>query len=256
MDVETVMEKTQPNNQLKAIIVDDEFHGRENLKKIIELYCPEVTVLGSAESTVQAAKYVRDLKPDVVFLDINMPVLDGFDFLSEFEDRDFMAVLVSAYSEYGIKAVKAGAVDYLLKPVNIKELKLTVKKLISLKKKQIAESPYFENDKLVVPDSHGFNIINLDEIIRIEADGSYSKIHLIDGKSRIVTKTLKDFEDSLPETSFFRVHKSHIVNLQYVKEFSGIDGGTVKMTDGSKVEVSRRKVTDFVKKIKSGFRSV
>lgn len=256
MDVETVMEKTQPNNQLKAIIVDDEFHGRENLKKIIELYCPEVTVLEAAESTVQAAKLVREFKPDVVFLDINMPVLDGFDFLSEFEDRDFMAVLVSAYSEYGIKAVKAGAVDYLLKPVNIKELKLTVKKLISLKKKQIAESPYFENDKLVVPDSHGFNIINLDEIIRIEADGSYSKIHLIDGKSRIVTKTLKDFEDSLPETSFFRVHKSHIVNLQYVKEFSGIDGGTVKMTDGSKVEVSRRKVTDFVKKIKSGFRSV
>jgi two-component system LytT family response regulator len=81
MDVETVMEKTQPNNQLKAIIVDDEFHGRENLKKIIELYCPEVTVLGSAESTVQAAKLVREFKPDVVFLDINMPVLDGFDFL-------------------------------------------------------------------------------------------------------------------------------------------------------------------------------
>ena len=250
------MEKPRPNSRLTAIIVDDEFHGRENLKKILELYCPEVSVLGLAESTVQAIKLVRELKPDVVFLDINMPVLDGFDFLSEFENRDFMVVFVSAYAEHGIKAVKAGAADYLLKPVNIKELKVTVKKLVSLKEKKIDENPYFEQDKLVVPDSHGFNIINLDEIIRIEADGSYSKIHLIDGKSRIVTKTLKDFEDSLPETSFFRVHKSHIVNLQYVKEFSGIDGGTVKMTDGSKVEVSRRKVTDFVKKIKSGFRSV
>ncbi len=250
------MEKPLISPVLRAIIVDDEFHGRENLKKIIELYCPEVIVLESAESTVQAARFVRELKPDVVFLDINMPVLDGFDFLSEFEDRDFMVVLVSAYSEYGIKAVKAGAVDYLLKPVNIKELKLTIKKLISLKKKQTEESPYFENDKLVVPDVHGFNIISLDEIIRIEAEGSYSKIFLIDGKWKIVTKTLKDFEDSLPEQSFFRVHKSHIVNLKYVKEYTGIDGGSVKMTDGSKVEVSRRKAVDFVKKIKSGLRSV
>ena len=256
MDVETVMEKPQPNNKITAIIVDDEFHGRENLKKILELYCPDVIVLGLADSTVQAINLVRQCKPDVVFLDINMPVLDGFDFINEFEDRDFMVVFISAYAEHGIKAVKAGAADYLLKPVNIKELKVTIKKLVSLKGKRVVVNPYFEHDKLVVPDSHGFNIINLDEIIRIEADGSYSKIFLTDGKCRIVTKTLKDFEDSLPEKSFFRVHKSHIVNIQYVKEFSGIDGGSVKMSDGSKVEVSRRKMTDFIKKIKSGFRSV
>lgn len=250
------MENSQTNIVLTAIVVDDEFHGRENLKKLLELYCPDVRVIGSGESTVQASKLVGELKPDVVFLDINMPVLDGFDFLSEFEDRDFMVVLVSAYSEYGIRAVKAGAVDYLLKPVNIKELRSTISKLITLKRKQADEKPYFEKEKLIIPDTHGFNIIKMDEIIRLEAEGSYTKIFLTEEKYKLISKTLKEFEESLPAESFFRVHKSHIINLKYVKEYSSIDGGFVKMTDGSKVQVSRRKAAEFIQKIKSGLRSV
>lgn len=246
----------QPNPVLTAIIVDDELHGRENLRMIIENWCPEIRVEGTADSTVAAKLLVQGVKPDVVFLDINMPVLDGFDFLGEFDDRDFMVVFVSAYADYGIKAVKAGAVDYLLKPVNIKELKLTVKKLIGLKKKETENTPYLEEEKLVIPDTHGFNIIDLNEIIRLEAEGSYTNIYLKEGKCRMVSKTMKDFEDSLPESLFFRVHKSHIINLKCVKEYSVTDGGWVRMSDGSKVEVSRRKAAEFVKKIKSGLRSV
>ena len=119
-------------HNLTAIIVDDELHGRENLKKIIESYCPEVEILGLADSVVNAKKLVAVLKPDAVFLDISMPVLDGFDFLEEYDDRDFIVVFVSAHEEFGINAVKAGAADYLLKPINIKELKQTVKKLLSI----------------------------------------------------------------------------------------------------------------------------
>ena len=116
-----------PPIRLNAIIVDDELYGRENLRKIIETYCPEIEVVECADSVVGAKKLVSAHTPDVVFLDITMPVLDGFDFLDDYDDPDFMVVFVSAHEEYGIKAVKAGAADYLLKPLNIKELKQTVK---------------------------------------------------------------------------------------------------------------------------------
>jgi two-component system, LytTR family, response regulator len=114
---------------ITAIIVDDELHGRENLKKLIETYCPEVHLLGSADCVVGAKELVKSNNPEVVFLDINMPVLDGFDFLDEYAEPNFKVVFVSAHEDYGINAVKAGALDYLLKPINIKELKQTVKKL-------------------------------------------------------------------------------------------------------------------------------
>ena len=117
-------------HKITAIIVDDELYGRENLRMILETYCPEIEILGLADSVVNALELVSALQPDAVFLDINMPMLDGFDFLEEYQERNFMVVFVSAHEEFGINAVKAGAVDYILKPINIKELKLTVKKLI------------------------------------------------------------------------------------------------------------------------------
>ena len=126
-------------NKLTAIIVDDELFGRENLKKIIENYCQEIEILGCADSVVNAKKLVCHHKPEVVFLDINMPILDGFDFLEEYDERNFMVVFVSAHEEFGISAVKAGATDYLLKPVNIKELKQTVKEIYQEIKKDFGD---------------------------------------------------------------------------------------------------------------------
>ncbi len=244
------------SNKLSAILVDDELHGRENLKKIIETYCPEIGILGLAESVVKARKLVNDHNPDVVFLDINMPVLDGFDFLEEFDERNFMVVFVSAHEEFGINAVKAGAVDYLLKPINIKELKQTVKKLLSIKNKVIDIETSHETDKLVIPESHGFNVLITDEIVRMEADGSYTTVFLIDGKKKVISRTLKDFEDSLPKELFFRIHKSHLINLKYIKDYSNLSGNLVTMTDGSRVELSRRKAPDFIQKIKSLLKSI
>ena len=240
-----------PPNKLTAIIVDDELYGRENLKKIIEMYCPEINVLGCAESVVSAKKLVSAHKPDVVFLDITMPVLDGFDFLEEYNEPHFMVVFVSAHEEYGIKAVKAGAADYLLKPVNIKELKQTVKKLLLLQSRRMKDEVLFDAEKLVLPASHGFDVLALDDIIRLEADGSYTKVVMKSGKSAIVSRTLKDFEDAVPKEKFFRIHKSHLINLKYIREYSNVGGCFVTMTDGSKVGVSRRKAPEFVQKIRT-----
>ena len=238
-------------NKLKAIIVDDELFGRENLKKIIENYCSEIEILGCADSVVSAKILVNDHKPDVVFLDINMPVLDGFDFLDEYDELDFMVVFVSAHEEFGINAIKAGATDYILKPINIKELKQTVKKLLIIKKKKINAESFRETDTLVLPASHGFNILAIDDIIRLEAEGSYTKVIYKDGKKKIISRTLKDFEEAIPKDKFFRVHKSHLINLKYIKEYSKISGNYVTMTDGSRIEISRRKAPEFIRKIKA-----
>ncbi len=236
---------------LSAIIVDDEFHARENLKKIIEVYCPEIKILGLAETALQAKQLVTSLKPDVIFLDINMPVLDGFDFLDEFIERDFLVVFVSAFMEHGINAVKAGAADYLLKPISIKELKLAVKKLHSMQNKMQKTEVASEKDKLLIPASHGFNVLIIDEIIRLEGDGCYTTVITKDNKKSIVSRTLKNFEDSLPQEMFFRIHKSHLINLKHVKHYSNQSGNFVIMTDESKIEISRRKAPEFVLKIKS-----
>ncbi|TRZ70948.1 MAG: DNA-binding response regulator [Bacteroidetes bacterium] len=237
--------------KLTAIIVDDELHGRENLKKIIETYCPEIEILGLAESVVKAKELVIVLKPDVVFLDINMPVLSGFDFLEEYDDRNFMVVFVSAHEEFGINAVKAGAADYLLKPINIKELKQTVKKLLSIHNKAIKVETPHDVDKLVIPASHGFIVLVIDDIIRLEADGCYTTVVINGGKNTMVSRTLKDFEDTLPKEKFFRIHKSHLINLKYIKDYSNLSGNLVTMTDGSRVEISRRKAPEFIQKIKT-----
>jgi len=242
--------------KLSAIIVDDELHGRENLKMIIETYCPEIEILGLADSVINAKELVSTFKPDVVFLDINMPVLGGFDFLEEYDVRNFLTVFVSAHEEFGINAVKAGAVDYILKPINIKELKQTVKKLIAIHQKSIKIEPLQEADKLIIPASHGFNVLEIEGIIRLEADGCYTKIIIQDGSKTLVSRTLKDFENSLPKEKFFRIHRSHLINLKYIKDYSNLSGNYVTMTDGSKIEISRRKAPDFIQKIKSLLKTI
>jgi two-component system LytT family response regulator len=243
-------------SKIKAIIVDDEFFGRENLKKIIETYCPEIVILGSADSVVNAKEFVDIHKPDVVFLDINMPVLNGFDFLEEFDERNFMVVFVSAHEEFGIKAVKAGALDYILKPINIKELKQTVKKLVELKNKSHNEEIFFEPNKLIIPASHGITTVLIDDIVRLEADGCYTTIILDKHEKIVISKTLKEFEEKLPKERFYRTHKSHLINLKFFKEFSNLDGNYVVMSDGSKIELSRRKAPEFIQKIKTIMKSI
>lgn len=235
---------------LTSIIVDDEPHGRENLKLLIESFCEGIEVICTAETVIAAKELVLEHKPDVVFLDINMPELDGFDFLECFEKRDFMVVIVSAHSDYGVRAVKTCVEDFLLKPIHIKELNQTVKKLIALKEEKEKTGKEKCDCKISLPTSSGFEVVEIVDIIRFESDGSYTKVYIKERKPFLISKTLKELEYSLLKCPFYRIHKSHLINLHYIKEYSKSDGGYVTLKDGSSVEISRRKANDFIRTVK------
>lgn len=238
--------------KLSALIIDDEFHARENLKAMLGNYCPEIEVIGEADSGQTARKIIYEKNPDVIFLDINMPVMDGFDFLESLPERNFSVVFVSAHMEYGIRAVKARAVDYLLKPLSIKELQLCVKNLISINKKdtQVPANETSGKHKIVLTHFQGFSVYETNEIIRFEAEGNYTKVFIADKKPMTISKSLKYFEDA-GGNDFFRIHKSHLINLKFLKEFLNQDGGYVILQDGTKLEISRRKLPEFTEKVKT-----
>jgi two-component system, LytTR family, response regulator len=240
--------------KLKAIVVDDELYGRESLINLVKTYCPEIGITGEAESAVEAKKLIYNLNPDVVFLDINMPEMDGFDFLESIPNKQFSVVIVTAYMEHGIRAVKAQAVDFLLKPVSIKELQQCAKTLVDMRYRQNGEIKNgYDGEKhtrVVLSHLQGFSIHDINDIIRIEANDNYSKVFINGSKTLTISKPLKHFENCCGET-FFRIHKSHLINLKFLKEFISQDGGYAIMTDGSRIIVSRRRLPEFMDKVKN-----
>jgi two-component system, LytTR family, response regulator len=239
--------------KLKALIVDDEMHGRNNLHSLLKNVCPEIEVIGKTGKLAEAKTIIYDLNPDVLFLDINMPEMNAFQFLDTLAEKNFMLVFVTAHGEYGIQAVKADAVDYLLKPIDSGELQQTVKKLINLHAERKGIKHGNGNSKItkiLVSHNEGTALLELSDIIRFEGDNNYTTIHINGKKPLIVAKTLKDFEKAIPEDSFFRIHKSDIVNLGYVMEYSSHDGGFLKLKTGERIEISRRRFQDFTDSIK------
>ncbi len=236
-------------DKLTTIIIDDEQYSRTNFEYLLNTYCPEVEVTAIANSALRAKELILKHNPDAIFLDINMPVLDGFDLLQSIPERNFSVVFVTAHGYYGIKALKAGALDYLMKPVSIGELKETVKKLIEEKlKKQGMQYPL--RKKIALSCFKGTSIHELNDIIRLEADNNYTKVYLKDKKQIILSKTLKHFDCILEDENFFRIHKSHIINLHHLKEYTSLEGGYVVMTDGVRLMVSRRRYNYFLKRVK------
>ncbi|MEJ2614449.1 MAG: LytTR family DNA-binding domain-containing protein [Ignavibacteriaceae bacterium] len=241
-------------NLINSIIVDDEYPARENLNKLIEVYCPGIRVAGKASNAKDAKTLIENLQPDVVFLDINMPGINGFDLLESLEEKTFCLIFVTAHNEYGIQAVKANAIDYLLKPISIQELKQTVGKIeefLKSKQKNEIKKTNKKAAKIVITHLQGFSIYNCDEITRLEASDNYTKIYFKGIKPVLSSKTLKDFEEILDKDKFFRIHKSHIINFDYIKEYTNIDGGKVILYDDTKLSVSRRKVQEFLRKIQN-----
>jgi two-component system, LytTR family, response regulator len=239
--------------KLKALIVDDEKLSRENLKTLIGEYCKNIEVIGEANSVKTANSKIMELDPDVLFLDINMPRQSGFDLLQSLPNKNFMVVFVTAHNEYGVQAVKVNAVDYLLKPIDINELKSAENKLLqrrSLKEESQLHNNYEEYKKIIVNHSQGFSIIDIDNIVRLEASRNYTRIFLNDATEVISSKNLKEFEDILDSKSFCRVHKSHLINLKYLREYSNLEGGTAIMSDNSKIIISRRRFQEFLDKLK------
>ena len=245
---------------IKAVIVDDEEYGRENLRTLLTKYCPEVQVIAEAGSVEEGVQVLKDPKvqPDVAFLDINLR--DGlvFQLLNKLDDRQFEVIFVTAYEKFAVKAFKYSAIDYVLKPIDPDALQEAVAQIrpgrlnriaqrLDVLQDALAQPQAF--DKLTVSAADGIYFLHLKEILRFEADNNYTHIYLQNGKRLIASKTIKYYEDLLENLHFFRVHKRHIINLHGIHKFVKMDGGYLVMDDGSKVEVSRRRRAEFLDRI-------
>lgn len=251
-------------NKYNAIVIDDEYHIREAMKVHLESNCPDIKNCGMANSAAGGRKLLEEHEVDIIFLDISMPSEDGFTFLKTIEASEYAIIFVTAYQEYALKALKANAIDYLLKPINAAELKEAVKKAIlylelrrnkpeimdiyldSIKNlhDQVDQSNH-TIQKITVPELFGFRLIQLDKVLYLEADGNYTLLHLTTEEKIIATKTLGDFDKILDGTNFFRIHKSYLINLNYLKGFSNYQGNFAEMQNGAKLDISRRKLNDF-----------
>lgn len=248
---------------MKAIIVDDEQKGREILQKLIKDYCKDIDIVAEACDINEGYNLIQSHKPDVVFLDIEMPGGNGFSLLDKFSTVNFKVIITTAFDEYALKAIKHHAFDYLLKPIDIDELIIavdTVKKVLESHIPQhtqeavnlsIAPQKLSLNGRIPLPVKDGIIYLLVLNIVRIESDGGYSTFYTCDGKKYVVSKNLKDYEDMLPEKEFFRVHKSHLINIKKVKKYIRIDGNFLEMEDGSIVEIARRKKDEFLQMMNS-----
>lgn len=237
----------------RAVIIDDEEDSRSNTRNMIQNYCPEIEIVGEADNGPSGKMKIQELKPQVVFLDINMPGMNGFQMLEGIYDRDFCVIFLTAYSEHGITAVKAGAIDYLLKPLMLSELQSAVHKVVlHYQSKGSASSTKGEDKNLVlINHSKGFTLVDFKDIVWLEASDNYTNLFLNGQKKIIASKTLKEFETILPSTDFFRVHRSALININFVKEYSNHEGGEVILSDGTRVQVSKARVQDFAEFIKT-----
>jgi two-component system, LytTR family, response regulator len=241
---------------ITAVIVDDEKKSIQTLALMLKEYCPSVEVIGEASSAMSAVKEILSKKPEVVFLDVEMPDGTGFDVLESIPERNFDVVFVTAYNHYALKAIKFHAADYILKPVDVSELKMAVQNVEQRKRENRRNPADLEKllehlkiqrpTKVAVPTNEGTVFINFKDIIRIQAERSYCILFLVGNRKLFLSKSLSEIEAMLDPSAFFRTHKSHLINLEHVQKHIKHDGGYVEMTDNSKVEISRRKKDEFV----------
>ena len=233
----------------RAVIIDDEEDSRNNTKKMLQNYCPEIEVVGEAASGPEGKMKIQDLKPHVVFLDINMPGMNGFQMLEGIYNRDFCVIFLTAYSEHGITAVKAGATDYLLKPLMLSELQGAIRKVVQHYDAKgsgtSAKAEPADKNLVLINHSKGFTLVDFKDIVWLEANDNYTNLYLNGQKKIIASKTLKEFEMILPTTEFFRIHRSALINVNYVKEYSNNEGGEVILSEGTHVQVSKARIQEF-----------
>ncbi len=248
------MLSTQTPLRLKTLIVDDERRSRLHLKRLIDTYCHQLQVAGTAASGEEATGLISKLKPDLVFLDVLMPTMNGFEFLATLKRRDFLTVFVTAHEEFGIKAVQADATDYVLKPIDTLDLQRAVSHVMKVWQERSPERSHTRKSpgpdsqsshKITVPYAEGFHILDAAKIIRLEADNTYTTICMEEGRRLLSSKGIHEFEEILEPRCFMRIHRSHVVNLNYVQEFNRKYDQVVILTNGDKVPVARRKLKDF-----------
>jgi two-component system LytT family response regulator len=242
---------------IRAIIVDDEPKNRRILRQLLEKFCPQVTVEHEAGSAKEALEVIAHSTPDLLFLDIEMPYGNAFDLLDQLVPVDFEIIFITAFDEYTLKAFKYSALDYLLKPVNIEELQAAVdraskkihhkginQQLTNLLENLNSNKPAIS--KIAVPTNDSYVFVALREILRLEARGNYTCIYTADGNKHISSRNIKQYDEMLPDKQFFRIHNSHIVNLEHVRKYRRGRGGEVEMADGSVLEVATRRKDAFL----------
>ncbi|MFI5172535.1 MAG: LytR/AlgR family response regulator transcription factor [Chitinophagales bacterium] len=247
---------------MKAVIIDDEINNSEVIITLLQRHCPHVEIVATANNGRSGYEMIELHKPDVVFLDIEMPGMDGFQMLEKFETVPFEVIFTTAYEQYAVRAIKFNALDYLLKPISPKELKESVAKA----EERIKNKPSPDQMKvlldhvhahkenkpinlLALPTSEGLEIIKTHELIRLEADSRYTNLFLTENRKLLITKNLGEFEEILQKNDFVRVHKSHLINLDHVKKYVRGEGGQLLMTDDKWVDVSRYKKDELLKKL-------
>jgi two-component system LytT family response regulator len=246
---------------LKCIIVDDELKSRESLKILIEDFCEGVTVSAICQNVDEAIVAIDQVQPDIVFLDIQLQRETGFDLLERIKNFQFEVIFTTAYSEYAIKAFKFSAIGYLLKPIDIEELKKAISKVekklngsVTERLQQLMQNlrnGSADNYKLALPTTDGLVFIKISDILYCEASSNYTEIITEDGKKFTVSRTLKEYEDMLTEQNFFRIHHSYLINLNGVRNYVRGDGGYVVMNDGKSLDVSKRKKEGFLARIRA-----
>ncbi len=249
---------------MKTLIIEDEQKSREMLATLIKKNFPQLTIVGLAKNVAEGVEFINTLSPDLVFLDISMPDGTGFDVLEKTQGLKFDIIFTTATDKHALKAIKYSACDYLLKPIDVDELKPTVDKLIEKHASKTPTMPSMENlqfliqnlkraddnySKITLPTGNAYEIVNIKDIIRCEADGSYTNFILIGGKKLMVSASMKHYEDLLPANDFIRIHHHHLININHVLRFLKVDGGYAIMSDNSQLEISRRKKDAFLERL-------
>jgi two-component system LytT family response regulator len=246
-----IFDKKSNYQMLRTIIIDDEAHVRKTISSLVETYCPTVQLVSYADGVRTGLEAIKKYRPDVVLLDIKMKDGTGFDLLKKINSIDFKIIFITAYDQFAVQAFKFSAIDYLLKPVDPEDLvqaleraEQTLKKDITVQLQALEENLDTKEKgrkKIVIKTTEKIYLILISDLVFIEADGSYSKLHLKDGNILMTSRALKDFEEMLNNQGFFRVHKSYLINLSAIREFERAGGGYLVLSEGSKVPVSSRK---------------
>lgn len=240
---------------LRAVLIDDDQSNLSSLREKLARHCPEVDVIATADNGGEGIILIEKLKPDIVFLDIEMPVMNGFVMLQQLSFKSFALIFVTAYDHYAIKAIRYSALDYLVKPVEVEELTAAVAKALINRNNQssrlqlelLLEHLHRKQPaRIGIPTSEGLQFLNIENIVHLEASKNYTFIHLASKQSFLVSRTLKDFEEMLPPETFLRIHHSTIINKNHVEKYIRGDGGQVLMQNGTLLDVSKRKKTEFL----------
>jgi two-component system LytT family response regulator len=245
------------NGMIRSIIIDDEGLGRQSIKDALKKYCPDVSVVALCEDAQRGIKAIEEFNPDLVFLDIQMPGMSGFDLLQQLAPVNFQVIFVTSYDQYAVKAFKFSALDYLLKPLNPEELIQAVNKVtdkssatnITHRFESLLNNIHFKAgkiEKVAIPTHDGIDFFNTDDIIYCQAEGSYTTLFMVNHRKELVARTLKDFENLLSSSGFLRVHNSSLISLKHVQKYIKGEGGYVILTEGHHADISRRKKDEFL----------